>query len=92
MQKEMEKSIDEKQNKVHQGKSGGQRGGVPRTSSDEQLQWALMTSLLVARCQRPCVSSLGDFGPPGAMIHVPAPEQSAGYPLYMDFTEDGPHC
>lgn len=30
-----------------------------------------MTSLSVARCQRPCVSSLRDFGPPGAMIHVP---------------------
>ncbi len=47
-----------------------------------------MTSLLVARCQRPCVSSLGDFGPHGAMIHVPAPEESASYPLYMYLQEE----
>lgn len=29
-----------------------------------------MISLLVARCQRPCISSPGDFGPSGAMIHL----------------------
>lgn len=48
----------------------------------------LLTSLLVARCQRPCFSSLGDLGPPGAMIHMPAPEDSASYPLYMYLQEE----
>lgn len=51
----------------------------------------LIISLLVARFQRPCLSSPGDFGPPGAKTNVPPQEQSASYPLYMYFTKDGPH-
>lgn len=38
------------------------RAETERWRSSDKLRWA--TLVLVARCQRPCVSSLGDFGPP----------------------------